>query len=64
MTTFYGFVYKIFCKFKLLLWTFINLIRLFCAYVRFKLFMIVHGPPLETIWGPPLEGQSATKCHI
>ena len=38
MATFYNFVYEIFCKLKLLLWTFMNLIRIFCAYVWFQLF--------------------------
>ena len=35
---------KYFCKPKLLLWTFMNLIQILCVDVQFKLFMIVRVP--------------------
>ena len=41
MTAFYNFVYKILCKPKLLLWTFMNLIWMFCTHIWFQLLMIV-----------------------
>ncbi|KAK9177313.1 hypothetical protein WN944_029334 [Citrus x changshan-huyou] len=40
--------------------------------MKFRFYEILHwGPPLEVVWelpletmrGPPLEGQSAAKCH-
>ena len=32
--------------------------------MEFMFYEILHwGPPLETMRGPPLEGQSAVKCH-
>ena len=35
--------------------------------MKFLFYEILHlGPPLEVVWGPHLEGQSAThgaKCH-
>ena len=49
MITFYDFVYKIFYKSKLLLWTFYGFDTNVLCHVQFRLLMTVLGPHLETI---------------